>query len=394
MSAAPAPNGDAPTIIPALRRSTRHRTGSLGVDSMPSGSEYHDSEKSMDMHDLPGHEPAEETEVAFAVSSRGRIIPKKSYRESSGEDEDPVNLFNHHPSSVTRTRRHDRGGGGGGGGSGGVGGGDEEDDEEEAPRRYPTRRQRNLGGGFIISDEDGTHPSRHKKPLPSDKNAHSPNKSSKAPSSRSRRAARRNANKTTGNDGAESAAEYVNVSSSGSGDAEMEDAVATSSDGEPEGAGADADGEPELEHEPESDGKPYALRRRAKINYAIPPPLEEMTQPILKNKSTEGGAAKRAWGRTNSRAKGPGWSATGAELGRWMGIAGDDSVRRVFTHFFFLHLNFFFFVRTRIIIQLDHPENRLAQLRVVCMVRWLEACYPVTLPPPPPLPEHHPIWER
>ncbi|KAJ7165631.1 hypothetical protein C8R43DRAFT_987139 [Mycena crocata] len=60
--------------------------------------------------------------------------------------------------------------------------------------------------------------------------------------------------------------------------------------------------------------RPYALRQRQKINYAIPPPLETTSpprQPARPASSQEG-------------TKGPGLSASGAELERWMGMGGNN----------------------------------------------------------------------
>ncbi|KAH7875834.1 uncharacterized protein C8R40DRAFT_1017998, partial [Lentinula edodes] len=81
---------------------------------------------------------------------------------------------------------------------------------------------------------------------------------------------------------------------------------------------------PEPEPEPEDDvsgpdgtgnGKPYALRQRQRINYAIPPPLEDLSRP----------PAHRSNNANNNRKGGLGWSASGAELGKWMGLPADDS---------------------------------------------------------------------
>jgi hypothetical protein len=48
-------------------------------------------------------------------------------------------------------------------------------------------------------------------------------------------------------------------------------------------ADGDADADGEVDREPEEgDGRKYALRQRAKINYAIPPPLEKMSKPLPK----------------------------------------------------------------------------------------------------------------
>ncbi|KAI6008469.1 hypothetical protein EDC04DRAFT_3095303, partial [Pisolithus marmoratus] len=89
------------------------------------------------------------------------------------------------------------------------------------------------------------------------------------------------------------------------------------------GMDQDAEGEPdpdaEGELEAEQDGRPYALHRRTKINYAVPPPLEELKPPPPPRNRNAGGRA--------GKKRGPGWSASGAELSRWMGIPlhADDS---------------------------------------------------------------------
>ncbi|KLO08586.1 AAA-domain-containing protein [Schizopora paradoxa] len=111
------------------------------------------------------------------------------------------------------------------------------------------------------------------------------------------------------------------------GSSEYDDADHTSPEPDPEpeldGEGdidVDADGEPDdgangvtLE---DPDGKPYAFRRRTKqINYAIPPPLEEIRPAKGPSKQNKG----------KGRA-GPGWSANGTELARYMGgLPADDS---------------------------------------------------------------------
>ena len=97
------------------------------------------------------------------------------------------------------------------------------------------------------------------------------------------------------------------------------------------GSSADAEGDDDdldlaiemndhRDEDDEPEEKTYALRRRARVNYAIPPPLEDMNAPPPRR--------PKAGGRHNSKkGKGPGWSASGAELGRWMGMGADDSVR-------------------------------------------------------------------
>src|SRR5262245_47804320 len=82
---------------PVLRRSSRH---SAGTESMPSGSEYHESEKSM-VHDADadadadGEPEEEQAQIVYTQTSRGRKLPKKSYKESETEEEkgQPEGLF-------------------------------------------------------------------------------------------------------------------------------------------------------------------------------------------------------------------------------------------------------------------------------------------------------------
>lgn len=112
------------------------------------------------------------------------------------------------------------------------------------------------------------------------------------------------------------------------GSSEYDEADHTSPEPEPEpdldadgDIDVDADGEPDDGANGEildgGDGKPYAFRRRTKqINYAIPPPLEEIRPAKGPSKPNKG----------KGRA-GPGWSANGTELARYMGgLPADDSV--------------------------------------------------------------------
>ncbi|KAI5120735.1 hypothetical protein M0805_006441 [Coniferiporia weirii] len=76
---------------------------------------------------------------------------------------------------------------------------------------------------------------------------------------------------------------------------------------------------PEPEMEEDAGPRQYRLRTRKNINYAIPPPLEEMTlQPPTKGGSRPSKGKGRA---------GPGWSANGTELSKYMGMPfpADDS---------------------------------------------------------------------
>ncbi|KAH9065165.1 P-loop containing nucleoside triphosphate hydrolase protein [Lactarius deliciosus] len=91
----------------------------------------------------------------------------------------------------------------------------------------------------------------------------------------------------------------------------------------------DAEGDIEVNGEGDdevlpSDGKPYALRQRAKVNYAIPPPLDEIPFAPPKPTSGRSGGGRSNWNRAGAK-KGPGWSANGAELSRFLGLPGDDS---------------------------------------------------------------------
>ncbi|KAG6910179.1 hypothetical protein DXG01_012628 [Tephrocybe rancida] len=296
-----------------LRRSSRNSKGSDSGGGGPSGSEYHGSDRSMEPLNGDGPDD-EEAPVEYRLSSRGRKVAKKTYVES--EEDGMPDLFQDDiqpPSKRSSRHSHDA----------------DEDDEEVGPRRYQTRNRSRRTSFIATDDDEDIKPShntrfssrnRTKKPTRSQStttsNTARPAKS--GPSQRAQRLARRTARTSQEED-------YVDQTSSGASadaDGSIDDAPHTSSDLEPEP-------EPEPEPEEEGDGKPYALRQRQRINYAIPPPLEEMKKPPPKP------AMGRAGGRSNGggfhggvhgRAKkNLGWSASGAELGRWMGMGGDDS---------------------------------------------------------------------
>ena len=189
------------------------------------------------------------------------------------------------------------------------------DGEPTIAGRYPTRNRSKMGSTQATNGTSGGRLTR--------RNGGSRSKQHTSRSSRStrqnNRRARVNARLDEQDGNYEDDGEAEATSSGGSADGSVveeepeELEMGADADGE---ADADAEGDPE---ELGNDGKPYALRQRAKINYAIPPPLEEMKAPPPKPRS--GG---RSNGRSG-RSKAPGWSATGAELSRWMG-GGDDSV--------------------------------------------------------------------
>lgn len=311
-----------------LRRSSR-RTTSLGTEnSLPSGSEYHESDKSMEVDpdgdaDAEGEEevPSPEQKLEYTTTGRGRRILKKTYRESDDDGEDPNialdAIFADDSKVVKREQFPD----------------DEDDDEEDVgPRRTKRLTRTAKLDGFIISDEEGggggrySTRSRNKKPAPKSKpsGANGRSRSDAQISARAARLTRRSARTADEEDG------YVDEEQSPSSpDGEFDDAPHTSSDldAEPEADGeADRNGDG---GEVEQDGKPYALRQRAKINYAIPPPLEEMRPANTKGAGAKGGrngAGGRNGGARPGARRGPGWSASGAELGRWMGMPGNDSV--------------------------------------------------------------------
>ncbi|KAH0839530.1 AAA-domain-containing protein [Lanmaoa asiatica] len=239
-----------------LRRSGRNRTGSIVTqNSPPSTSEYHESERSM-IDDNPSlHEP--EHEIKQENWGRGLALPEDHHLVNGKAEPDA----------------------------------DEDDDEDdEQPRRTVRSRRPRIARASTRSTSIA--------PVP--------------PGCMTRARSRAITKSDEG---------YVDEPSGESDDADgsLEDAPHTSSDLE---ADADAEGEPDFDAEGEpdlevqDDGRPYALRQRAKINYAIPPPIEETKPPPKNRPASRGGARNR---------RGPGWSATGAELSRWMGMPADDS---------------------------------------------------------------------
>lgn len=268
----PMTTGNAP-----LRRSGRHRTGSILTQNSPaSTSEYHESERSAIDDNPPFPEPEHTLrQERWGRSSRGRKVRKSNYKESGSED-DFLGVFGipgDHPVNGKAEPDID----------------DEDDDDDEQPRRSLRTRRPRI-----------TRQSSHFTPSAAD------------PPRRITRA--RSRAMTKSDEG------YVDNPSEESDDADgsLEGAPHTSSDLEADAEGEpdfDAEGEPDIEVQ--DDGRPYSLRQRAKINYAIPPPIEETKPPPKSRHTNRGGARTR---------RGPGWSATGAELSRWMGIPADDSV--------------------------------------------------------------------
>ena len=308
-------------------RSGRIRTDSAGA----SGSEYLASEKSVEMQRQPT--PPREPSVEFTRSRSGRLVQKMKYVESSGsEGLHPEDMFDdeheeeqpRRKSRPTRSRRVLP----------------EDEDEEDVPAP-PRLRRSNRRNSFIDEDDDekmhtqGRYPTRNRgKKAPPQTNG-----SSKAlikqpqQSQRPRRLTRRTAARADQEE--DFFPEPHSSGASADADGSLDDAPHTSSD-------IELEPEPELEHEPEPeeevDGRPYSLRQRQKINYAIPPPLEDMPKPAPKNAAGRTGGRAGGYhggghGRAGAKGRGLGWSASGAELGRWMGMPGDDSVTIFFIPF-------------------------------------------------------------
>lgn len=335
-----------PPMAPSTRSATRQRTGSLV--SGASGSEYHESNVSMDPDDTGDIEQDEDLEPqmpkvkpVFTTSQRGRRVQKKSYVESASEedggdpDNDEIDLLDG-PAEGRVV-------------NGAVGDDDQDEESEGIRTRLKTRSRTQVKlSHTIMSEEEGDEEAEvFNGRYATRSRGKRPNGSHSTASPRSRRISkRRNGNSqplrpsrlTRSNSKRQSAQDVHDADiydpSSGDPDADgsMDD-VPSSPDPEPE---EDLDPIIEVDREEEAetvpdDGKPYALRQRAKINYAIPPPLEEMRAPPPKPKP--GGRANGRGGFGNRR-KGPGWSASGAELSRWMGApAGDDSVSTLATYY-------------------------------------------------------------
>jgi len=266
-----------------LRRSGRNRTGSLQTQNSPSTSEYQGSERSAIDDNLPLPEPEHVIkQEKWGRSSRGRKVKKSNYKESGSEDDIHGGFDPPEDLPVNGKAEPDMN--------------DDADDDDEQPRRTMRSRRSRITGT--------------RQPTRSIPSAGGPPRHMTRAKSRAL---------TKSDEG------YVDYPSEDSDDADgsLEDAPHTSSDLE---ADVDAEGEPDFDAEGppclevQDDGRPYSLRQRAKINYAIPPPIEE-TKPPPKNRLPH-----RSGARTR---RGPGWSATGTELSRWMGMPVDDSVRDV-----------------------------------------------------------------
>lgn len=273
--------------------------------------------------DEDGKQSSPAPQPMLITTKRGRKVVAKIYKESSDgdepEDADEIDFIDgphakeEHSSAQNDFNPHD-----------------DDDDDDDNPPRYPLRnrgRKRNSINGFISSDDDDTRVGRitrgRSRPSSSQANgahatraSNSKQKQKKGPPPRQSLRRARASSKQEEQDG-----NYEDEGSSSSGGSGagsvVEEGPEDALDDLDAAGDADAEGEPEVE-EQENDGKPYAFRQRAKVNYAILPPIEELKAPPPKHRSGKSG------GRSLNRNKAPGWSATGAELSRWMG-GGDDS---------------------------------------------------------------------
>jgi hypothetical protein len=304
----------------------RNRNSIGSAHSVASGSEYHESNASMDldgMHeeDAEGEDEEPEVDKVYGTSMRGRRVTIAKYKESDSEL-DPL---------ATADYDDERNGADGA-----------DFDEEEAPRPA-TRRLRSRPNPVVLSSDEGEMGSGRRYATRSQSKKPEPPKSS--PNRRLRRGPFTSSSYLQTRDGGrpglrsrrttrddEDADGYVDVDQpNDSADDSMEDAVPeASSDLVVNEEDADAEGDVEVNGDGEdevlpSDGKPYALRQRAKVNYAIPPPLDEIPFAPPKPASGRQGGGRSNWNRSSTR-KGPGWSANGAELSRFLGLPGEDSV--------------------------------------------------------------------
>jgi hypothetical protein len=300
----------------------RNRNSIGSAHSLASGSEYHESNASMDLdgtheEDAEGEDEDPQPQMVYGRSMRGRRVAIAKYKESDSEP-DPL------ARAAYDDQRHENG--------------EADGDEEEAPRSA-RRRLRSRPSAVLSSDDEESGKGRRyatrsqsKKPeLPKG----SPNRrlrrgphisSSRLQSRDSRRPGLRSRRSTRD---VEDADGYVDLDhANDSADDSMEDVVPEVSSDLVVNEEEDADGDIEVNGDGDdevlpSDGKPYALRQRAKVNYAIPPPLEDIPFAPPKLTSGKSGGGRGNWNRLK---KGPGWSANGAELSRFLGLPGDDSV--------------------------------------------------------------------
>jgi len=197
----------------------------------------------------PAEEEEEEKQIEYIRSRGGRTLPKKVYTEPPSEDQDAEGEPDPDVDSPDAKA---------------------EDDEEVVPSSgYRLRRRTRV----IASDDDEPRDdvrvtrSRNKKPPPSPANRRTRTRITRSRPATTGRITRKSAKLAEEDDG------YVDEGGS-SGSAEPSDVVPTTPEPEEEEEiDVDADGEGELEEDTQ-DGRKYGLRRRAPVNYVIPPALD------------------------------------------------------------------------------------------------------------------------
>lgn len=241
--------------------------------------------------------------VQYTSSSRGRRYIRKTYHESDPEDVDAEGELDVEVSAPAPKMEPE----------------DEDDDDGNFPRYRTRARTAGHLKGFIASEEDeegvGIRTRSRLRRHPTASGPQTRSGRTKPSSKPTRSKSARRAKKPAQNGDDEDV--YVHNSSSESGEHDISfDNVVTSPDPGPEPE------EPEEEQEHERGG--YGLRARAKKNYDLVTMLDNITaaqaQPVKKSPRGKG----RSGG---NKFKGPGWSATGAQLSQWMGLPPDDSVR-------------------------------------------------------------------
>ena len=265
--------------------------------------------------DLPDNQPEEE--VKYTATTRGRNVKVVNYVESDNDELDVIDQKDE-PMPPADSAREDS------------------LEMEQQPRRAGLRNRKPVNGGAAVieSDEDGEPQIGRRlrnRSVPSQQpQRHSGRNKQRGRSRNSRNRKAQPTRRSTRNSAhdPEDDGNYEETSDmSADADGSLDDAEPSSP--EPEAEEEDGDGIIDV-NDPddgntgivEDNGKPYSLRKRQEINYAIPIALEEMSAPPKPR-----GGGSRSNGRLGgNKRKGPGWSATGRELDRWMNVPGDDSV--------------------------------------------------------------------
>jgi ATPase family AAA domain-containing protein 2 len=250
---------------PHLRRSTR------STRSNPSGSEYSGGTSSPSSRGHIERPDEEDQEQQYTTSKFGRKRVLKSYKEDTSD----------------------------------VGLEDEDEDNMSAGRRKTRRSGRNTRlNGFIVSDDEGGEAGRYntrsrEKSLPIAPKQRPPPR--ERATLRSKRVTRRSARDRHEEEGYEEGAD---------GDADADGSLDDDIDPDAPLTSPSPDPDPD---DQDNAGKTYSFRKRAPVNYAIPPPLEDFSKDPLGNGRSHGDRGK-------GRAKPPRWGASGAELSRMMGL--------------------------------------------------------------------------